>query len=126
MKELEIVEHEIEKRLCRYERLVTVLRHALHALQRTDNEQLRSDRVALEQLRGNTKTLLSILADVLIVASCFALAEERCRPVICVSEDKTLMQALESVRDLLKVANVHGCELSKLAQILNRLTQVTQ
>jgi len=115
VEELEVVEREIEKGPCRYEHLAAVLRHTL---QRTGNERLKGDRVALEQLRGITKTLLSILADVLIVASCFALAKKSCRPVICVSEDRTLVQALEDMRGLLGVANVRGCGLSELAQIL--------
>jgi len=125
--ELRKIKDEFKEGICKYEYLKTVLNYALQEISNkrsmTGNGKIRQ---LLEQLRNNIKTLLGILADILIIASCFALARERRKPVVCVSDDQLLLQTLNNVRNKLGVVNVYGCGRGRLARILDKLAQVTR
>ena len=125
--ELRKIKDEFKEGACKYEYLKTALNYALQEISNkhsmTGNGKIRQ---LLEQLRNNIKTLLGILADILIIASCFALARERRKPVVCVSDDQLLLQTLNNVRNKLRATNVYSCRLEELAQTLDKLTQATQ
>jgi|GEM_PF-5583572 len=111
--ELRRIEEEIDKGLCNYDRFATVIKWCSSF----------SYEMGDEQLRSNTRRLLGILADALIIASCINLAKTRkCKSVICVSDDDTLLCVLKKVCDQLKISNVYGYELScKLRRTFSQL-----
>ena len=103
---------EIEKGACSYDHFKTVIEVASS-----------SCGVCNERVNSYVRRLYSILADILIITSCIVLARRECKPVVCVSEDKTLVSVLGEVLAKLRISNVHGYGLKGLAQVISQLVQ---
>jgi len=113
--ELRSLEEKISGGSCSYDYFATVLKWCSTSLYEVGDKQLRS----------NIKRLFGVLADALIIASSIHLAKIRkCKSVVCVSDDSTLLCVLKKVREQLRLTNLHGYKLGcELKHALSQLTQ---